>query len=152
MRHVVPDLFLFSKKALYEVKASGLQLSLYTFRQPSTWHTIKTNFIQRQNIDLEICSILSFQKRVWEQFLHHILCIIFRGKRFSYHILLTDQLSLSDYFYFSRYCVRYLLQLFATGCNVINFETNLIFLINSFFYVAKKSTQKFKYLRNKNNF
>ena len=29
---LVPDSFLFSKKALYEVKASGLQLGFNTFR------------------------------------------------------------------------------------------------------------------------
>ena len=29
---LVPDLFLFSKKALYEVKTSSLQLSLIIFR------------------------------------------------------------------------------------------------------------------------
>ena len=31
-RRLVPDLFLFFKKALYEVKASGLQLSFNRFR------------------------------------------------------------------------------------------------------------------------
>ena len=40
---LVPDLFLLVKKALYEVKASGLQLSFNTFRKLSTWHAIKTN-------------------------------------------------------------------------------------------------------------
>ena len=39
---LVPDLFLFFKKALHEVKASGLQLSFNIFRLPFTWHTIKT--------------------------------------------------------------------------------------------------------------
>ena len=43
---LVPDLFLFFKKALYEVKASSLQLSFNTFRQPSTWHTGKTSCIK----------------------------------------------------------------------------------------------------------
>ena len=38
---LVPDLFLFFKKAVYEVKASGLQLSFNIF-----WHTIKTNCIK----------------------------------------------------------------------------------------------------------
>ena len=39
------DLFLFLK-TLYEVKASGLQLGFKIFRQPSTWHTIKSNYIK----------------------------------------------------------------------------------------------------------
>ena len=42
---LVPDLFLFFKIALYEVKASDLQLNLNIFRLSSTWHTIKTNCI-----------------------------------------------------------------------------------------------------------
>ena len=33
---LVPDLFLFFKKALYEVKANGLQLSFNMFRKPSS--------------------------------------------------------------------------------------------------------------------
>ena len=43
---LVPDLVLFFKKAYYEVKESGLQLSFSMFEQPSTWHTIKTNCIK----------------------------------------------------------------------------------------------------------
>ena len=35
------------------------------------------------------------------------------------------------------------------GFNVINFEINLIFLIKSFFYMAKKSRQKLKYREKK---
>ena len=35
------------------------------------------------------------------------------------------------------------------GCDVVNFEIDLIFLINPFFYMNKKSRQKFKYLENK---
>ena len=41
---LVLDLFLLFNKAYYEVNASGLQLSFNIFRQPSTWHTIKTNY------------------------------------------------------------------------------------------------------------
>ena len=36
------------------------------------------------------------------------------------------------------------------SCGVINFEINLIFGIKPFFYMAKKSRQKIKYLENKN--
>ena len=43
---LVPDLFLLFKKALYEVKESGLQLSFNMFQYSSTWHTIKTNCIK----------------------------------------------------------------------------------------------------------
>ena len=41
---LVPDLFLFFKKTLYEVNASGLHLSFNIFRQSSTWHTRKINY------------------------------------------------------------------------------------------------------------
>ena len=37
---LVPDFFLFFKKVLFEVKASGFQLRCIT------WHTIKTNYIK----------------------------------------------------------------------------------------------------------
>ena len=72
--------FCFLKKALYEVKASRLQFSFSIFRQPLTWHATKANSINLQTIDLEICSILIFYKRVWEQFLYHILRMIFQEK------------------------------------------------------------------------
>ena len=45
-------------------------------------------------------------------FLHQILRMIFQEKCFSCYILLTDQISLSDCFYFSKYEVCEL-QLFA---------------------------------------
>ena len=111
---LVPDLFLFFKYALYEVKASDLQLNFNIFRQPSTQDSIKTNGIKLQTIDPEICSILIFQRKVWYQFLHHNLCMIFREKFFSCYILLTDQISLSDCLYCSTYWVICVLQLFVT--------------------------------------
>ena len=37
------------------------------------------------------------------------------------------------------------------GCNVINFEVNLILLIKPFVYMTKKARQNFKY-QNKNSF
>ena len=43
---LVPHLFLFFKKALYDIKGSGLQLSFNIFRYHSTWHTIKTNYMK----------------------------------------------------------------------------------------------------------
>ena len=39
-----------------------------------------------------------------------------------------------------------------SGCDVINFEINLIFLIKPFFYMTKKSRQTFKYLAHKKAF
>ena len=42
---LVSDLFLFFKKALHEMKTSVLQPNFNILRKPSTWHTMKTNFI-----------------------------------------------------------------------------------------------------------
>ena len=85
----------FWKIAWYEVKASGMLLSFNIFRKPSTWDIIKTNCIKLQTIGPEIHPVLIFQKRVWNQFLHHILCIIFQENCFSCYILLTGWISLS---------------------------------------------------------
>ena len=74
-RMLIRKLFLFFKRAFYEERAGGLQLSFNIFWQSSTWHTIKTSCIQFQTTDPDICSILIFQKRVWEQYLYCILCM-----------------------------------------------------------------------------
>ena len=59
-RRLVPDLFFFFRKALYEAKAIGLQLSFNIFRESSTRHTIETNCTKLATIDPEIGSILIF--------------------------------------------------------------------------------------------
>ena len=38
------------------------------------------------------------------------------------------------------------------GCDVINYEINLMFQIKPFLYVIEKSIQKFKYLENEKGF
>ena len=109
----VPDLVLFLKKALHERKASSLQ---FQFQYISTVLNLtynKNKLYETLDIDPEICSILIFQKRNWEQFLHHILCINFQEKYFSCCILLTDQISLSDCLFFLRYWSICVLQLFV---------------------------------------
>ena len=111
---LVPDVFSFSKKALYQVKASGLHLSSNIFRYPSTQHTRKANCIKLQTIDSKICSILIFQKRVLEQFLHHMLCMDFKEKCLPCHVLLSEQISLSDSLCFLRYWEICVLQLFSS--------------------------------------
>ena len=52
-RRVVTDLFLFFKKALYEVKASG-------FWYTSTWTYNKNELYKIQTVDPGICSISNF--------------------------------------------------------------------------------------------
>ena len=81
---------LFIFKSLNQMKESGFQFSFNIVRQPSTWNTIKTNYIKLQTFDLEICSILTFQERIWKQFLYHILCMTIQEKCLSYYILLTN--------------------------------------------------------------
>ena len=41
---------------------------------------------------------------------------------------------------------------YEPGCDIIDFEINLIFLIKPFSYMTKKSRQKFKYLENEKSF
>ena len=76
--------FLLFKKGLYEVKASGLQLISSTFRYPPACHTIKSNRIKLQTIDLEICLILIFFERDLGYFLYYILRLIFQEKCFHF--------------------------------------------------------------------
>ena len=60
---------------------------------------------------------------------------------------------LSDCLYFLKYWAICILKLFVLpGCNVINYEINLILLIKPFLYMTKKSSQKFKYLENEKSF
>ena len=54
-RKLVPDRFLFFKKASYCPKASGLQLDFAIFP-----HTLNTNCLKPFTIDSEICSIFIF--------------------------------------------------------------------------------------------
>ena len=108
---LVPDRFLFFKKSLYQVKASGLQLDFTISRQLSNQHIIETNCLKLYTVDPDIFLILVFQIGVWGQFLHHILCMTFQQKYSTYYILLTDQISLSGYFL--RYWAICVLQLFV---------------------------------------
>ena len=110
------DLFqtsFFKKKSSFKVKESGLRLGFTIFRQASNQYTIETNFTKLQTIDPEINSISIFQKRGWGQFLHQILCMIFKEKCLSCYILLPDQISLSDCHYFLKYWAICELELFV---------------------------------------
>ena len=103
---LVPDLRLFFKSVLYEVKGKNkwsVAQFQYILMALNLWDTIKPNCIKLQTINPLTCSILILQERVWEQFFHPILYMIFQEKCFSYYILLTDQISMSDCLYFLRY-------------------------------------------------
>ena len=103
--------FCFLKKL--QVKESGLQLDFTIFRQLSNQHAIETNCLKLYTIDAEICSILIFEIRVQEQFLQHILRMIFQQICSSCYILITDQISLPGCLYFLRYWEICVLQLFV---------------------------------------
>ena len=88
--------------------------------------------------------ILIFIKKDLEIFPYRVLYTIFREKCFSCYISLTDQISF--HICVGNMCIAIIC---FPGFDVINFEINLIFLIEPFFYISKKLRQKFKYLRNK---
>ena len=78
---------------------------------------------------------------------------MFQEKSFLCYILLTDQISLLDClitFWDIDQCVYS--NCLLTNFDVTHFEIKLIFLIKPFFYMTKKSKQKFKYLDNEKNF
>ena len=137
-------LFPFFKKALHEVDASGLQLSFNIFREPSVWHTIKTTVSNFTILTQIYAQFYLFGKGSGNNF-STTLCLCF-----SCYTLLIDQTSLSDCFYLLRYRAICVLPLFVSkGSDVINFETNLIFLIKPFLHCTEKSRQKFKYVEKK---
>ena len=111
---VTPVCFLFFKKALYQVKASDLQVNFTISQQLSNQDTITKICLKVYTIviDPKICSVFIFQIRVWEQFLQHILCMIFQKKKCSScYNLLPDQISLPGCLYFLRYWAICVLQL-----------------------------------------
>ena len=104
-------------------------------------------------MDPGICSILAFYKKMWESFLHHILCMIFQEKSFfMFHFLFfmsffmlynrIYQIPLSDSIYFLRYWAVYVLQMFAP-----HFVTSYILKLTESF----KSRQKEQNLKNETN-
>ena len=59
-RETSSRLFLFFEKALYKVKAKGLQLSFNIFRWPLACHKIKTNCKKLSTVEPEICTFFIF--------------------------------------------------------------------------------------------
>ena len=92
--------------------------------------------------------------------LKHILPNISRSKRQSENeicsvssILLTEEISLSNCLLLleilGNICFR---TDCSPACDVTKFEINLFFLIKSFYYITKKSRQKFNHLENERSF
>ena len=93
-----------------------------------------------------------FRKSSRNSFSTHILGIIFQERYF--HVISINRpksivslpllLKILDNICNAIVC--------CPGCDVINFEISLIFLIKQFFYLAKNLRQKFKYLENEKSF
>ena len=86
--------------------------------------------------------------------LHHILWMVFQEKYFSCYILSTDKFHclIAITSWYIEQCVYCIAIVCFPVCDAISFEINLIFLIKPFFYMTKKSRQKFKYLQNEKSF
>ena len=91
---------------------------------------------------------LSFERRVWDLFLHNILCILVQEKCFSCYILFIVWLPLLLEI-MDNICITIVCQ---PGSKVINFKINFFFQIKLFFCMTKKSKQKFIYLENEKSF
>ena len=75
-------------------------------------------------------------------FLRKIFLMLYYFNRKNFVFLLIDKISIAM-------CIAIVC---FPGCNVTNFEINLIFLIKWFFYMTKNSRQKFEYLGNEKRF
>ena len=122
------------KKVLHEVKASGLQLSFNIFRWPSTLAYNKNKLYKTSNYRYR--DMLNFD------FLEKGLVIV-SPQHFVYDFTRKIFVVLN-----SINCAI----VCKKGCDIINFEINLVFLIKPFFYITKKSRKKFKYVENERAF
>ena len=123
-------------------------VSIY-FNTPRLGYKKRNICIKLQIINPEICSNLVFEIGVEIGSLPHFL-YNFSRKVF----LILNSINLPNIIF----CLLFHFQILANmciiiicfpGCGIINFEINLIRL---FFYMIKKSRQKFKYLENKKSF
>ena len=92
----------------------------------------------------------NFLEKGQGQFLHHILYMIFLRKCFSCYILLTDQILLSNCFYFSRYWAICVLQLLVNqALTSQNLKLTLSFWSNRFATWPKSQDKNLNILRMK---
>ena len=78
--------------------------------------------------------------------------MIFQEKCFSFYILLTDQISLSDLLLLEILANMCIAIVCLPGCYVINYEIDFIFQIKPFLDMTKELKQKIKYLGNEKSF
>ena len=111
---LVPDLFLFIKTALHEVKGSGLLLSFDIFRLPSTLYTIKTNYIKLSS---------TYRPYVVYDFSREMFSMLYsiNWPNFIIWFPLANPRKLVNM------CIAII---YFPGCDVIKFKINLSFQIN----------------------
>ena len=92
--------------------------------------------------------------RKGSEFLHYISWMIFQENYFSYYILLTDQISLSDYLYFWEILGNmYIVIICFPVYDIINLEMTLTFLSSRLpTWWPNQSGQKFTYFKNEKPF
>ena len=124
-------------EALYEVKASGLQFSFNIFRQPLTWHTIKTR-CKTLGKWSKIRSIL--EKDLETVFPPHFV-YDFLQKWFSCYTRLTGIIQLFGCLYFLRYWAISGLKLFDSQVVTswiikltLSFQSSFSFYKSKFLY------------------
>ena len=129
-RELVPDLFLFFKKAIYKVKANGLHLSFTILRYSSTWtynkskrhETLKCWSGDMFNFDfLENCLGLISLPHFVNDFARKMFLIL-RSINWPNFIVLDNTCTVIVFYPF---------------CNPINFEIYLRFLTKPFSYLIK---------------
>ena len=126
-------IFFFFKKA----KSSGQQLILNTFWWTSTWTYNKNKFITIQTVDAKICSILISHKMsgtspsdtffVW--FTSKILFMLYFINCPNFIVWLS-----LPYETLNNMCISVVC---CAACDIINFKTNLSFLIKPFSFMIK---------------
>ena len=129
---IINDLFQFGLWLAYEMFCNLV----------STWQTIKLLEYWSSNL----LNFIFLEKGLGIVSPPNFVFNFFLKKYFSYYILLTVQISFSDFFYFLRYWAIYvclfvycLYIVCLQGCGFKNFEINDIFLIRPFFYMNKMS-------------
>ena len=145
---------LFFKKALYEVRANGLQHSVDMF-----WRVVcsltsiyfaslaynKSKLYK--NLDYWSRDMVNFdflEKSLWIVFPPHFVYKFCNCPNF----IIWLRVSLFDLLFeiLGNMCIAIIC---FQGCDVMNFEINLTFPAELFFYMTKKPKQKFKYIENK---
>ena len=125
------------KKAFYEVKAIYSLVSIYFDLACNKNKLYKT-------LDYLSRDMLIFPPHFVHDFSKKIFIMLYSINRSNFIVWLLMLLDI-----FGKMCIAIVC---FPGCDVITFEINLIVLIKPFYYMTKKSRQKFKYLENEKSF